>query len=249
MSEKILQSPIPEGPFNIPFARPLTTAEQVADHCGVMIVEGRIAAGERLGEERLAEMCGVSRGPVREALRILERRRLIEIIPRRGAFVRSVSLDSIADLFNVRNALAAMAAGTMAARIAAGQGMEDLGRLQRRAEKIKSLTEDLSCTSLDYSFQLTRFVFATIIGSANLILIDIWKELNENTFWTTIWKVPQEGRTPAEREMRLLQIETVLDRISAGDSRQAEAEMRVTLDAIRDRVLNNLRTSRPSGIR
>lgn len=245
----MIHSDSPERPFQNQFVRPLTTAEQVADHCGLMIVDGRIAAGERVGEERLAEMCGVSRGPVREALRILEKRRLIEIIPRRGAFVRAVSLDSIADLFNVRNALAAMAAGSMATHVAAGQAAKELDRLQRRTDEIREMTQDPACHPHDFSFQMTRYVFAVILGSGNLLLLDMWGELNENTFWTTIWKVPQDGRTMEERKLRLAQMEKVLAQIRDGDATQAEIRMRQSLDDIRDRVLTNLKSSRPSGIR
>ncbi len=244
----MIHSNTPDRPFQSQFARPLTTAEQVADYCGLMIVDGRIAAGERLGEERLAEMCGVSRGPVREALRILEKRRLIEIIPRRGAFVRAVSLDSISDLFNVRNVLAAMAAGTMAERVAAGQATEELARLQRRVDEITEITQDSACQPLDFALQLTRYVFAVILGSGNPLLLDIWSELNENTFWTTIWKAPQDGRTLGERKLRLEQVDDILSEIRAGDAIQAEFKMRQSLNEVRDLVLTNLKSSRPSGI-
>lgn len=213
-----------------------------------MIVDGRLAAGERLGEERLAEMYGVSRGPVREAFRILEKRRLVEIIPRRGAFVRAVNLKTIADLFNVRNALAAMAVGTLARHVADGKAAAEFGRMRQRVDELKKLTENPACPPLDFSFQLTRFVFAAIVGSGNDLLIDIWRGLNENTFWTTIWKEPQDGRTIAERELRFAQIENVLALIHAGDAVMAELKMRECLDDIRDRVLENLKASRPSSI-
>ncbi len=244
-----MQSDHSQQPEQIQTVRPLTTAEQVADHCGLMIVEGRIAAGERMGEERLAEMCGVSRGPVREALRILEKRRLIEIIPRRGAFVRTVSLDTIADLFNVRNALAGMAAGTMAGRNVTEQATKGFDRVERRVLQLSAMSKDPAAQPLDFSYQVTRFVFATILGSGNSLLLDIWGELNENTFWTTIWKVPQIGLTQKERTATCIQIENVLSEIRIGNAAQAEAEMRKCLDAVRDRVLENLENHRPSGIR
>ena len=52
-----------------------------------MILEGGFASGERINENALAARFGVSRGPVREALRILERDGLVTILPRRGAIV------------------------------------------------------------------------------------------------------------------------------------------------------------------
>ena len=54
------------------------------------ILDGRLKPGERLKEVPLAEQLGISRGPIREALRLLERDGLIELIPNRGAVVPAV---------------------------------------------------------------------------------------------------------------------------------------------------------------
>ena len=61
-----------------------STGEQVAKQLGQDILQGRYAAGQRIGEQAVAEMFSLSRGPVRDALRILERQGLVEIRPRRG---------------------------------------------------------------------------------------------------------------------------------------------------------------------
>ncbi len=65
--------------------RPLR--EIVAGQLRLMILEGELQPGERLVEGRLAERLGVSRNPVREAMRSLEATGLIEVVPRRGASV------------------------------------------------------------------------------------------------------------------------------------------------------------------
>src|SRR5689334_19911141 len=93
-----------EGASERSFA-PRTLPDQVAEELGAEIVAGRRKAGERLVELDLARDFGVSRGPIREAIRILERRRLVEVRPRRGAYIKPLSLKSVADLFNVRTAL------------------------------------------------------------------------------------------------------------------------------------------------
>src|SRR6478752_3348260 len=93
---------------------PRTIPDQVAEELGAEIVSGRRKAGERLVELDLARDFGVSRGPIREAIRILERRRLVEVRARRGAYVRPLSLKSVADLFNVRCTLSLLAVRTMA---------------------------------------------------------------------------------------------------------------------------------------
>src|SRR6202453_1746248 len=91
-----------------------TLPEQVAEELGAEIVAGRRKSGERLIELELAQHFGLRRGPIREAIRILERRRLVDFNPRRGAYVRPLSLKSVADLFDVRIALSLLAARTMA---------------------------------------------------------------------------------------------------------------------------------------
>ncbi|MGI3167592.1 GntR family transcriptional regulator [Pseudooceanicola sp. C21-150M6] len=228
--------------------RALTTAEQIAEYCGAMIVEGRIAAGERLGEEKLADLYRVSRGPVRDAFRILEKRRLVEILPRRGAFVRPVTRMSIADLFNVRNALAGMAAATVARRVDMEPDSNVMLKIDRRLGQLRAMADMPGCDPLDFTFQLTRIVYTIIVTSGNKLLEEIWAELNDHTFWTAIWKTPQDCLTGAERRERLAQVEASIEAIRSGDPMAAEHALRFWLDLIRDRVLCNLDANRPSGL-
>jgi len=73
------------------------------------IVEGDLVAGERLSETDLARRLGVSRTPVREALGVLERERLVTVVPRLGAFVRTVTEDDVDEIYVVREALEVLA--------------------------------------------------------------------------------------------------------------------------------------------
>ena len=72
------------------FEPAMSLTEQIADHLGAEIIRGRLKPKARIQELRVAGELGVSRGSVREALLILERRHLIEIVPRRGAVVRAL---------------------------------------------------------------------------------------------------------------------------------------------------------------
>ena len=65
--------------------------EQIAEHIAEAIIRGRMAPQERIRELRVAQELGVSRGSVREALLLLERRHLIQIVPRKGAVVAELS--------------------------------------------------------------------------------------------------------------------------------------------------------------
>ena len=75
-----------------------------------MIRDGQLEPGERLLEDRLAEQLGVSRNPVREAMRALENTGLVEVQPRRGAYVATIDPERAVELLELRSVLEAFAA-------------------------------------------------------------------------------------------------------------------------------------------
>jgi DNA-binding GntR family transcriptional regulator len=87
---------------------------QIADRIGASIVEEQFAPGERLKEVELAASFGVSRATIREALRILEKRGLVSILPQRGARVTELSRKELEDLFEMRAALLGLASRRVA---------------------------------------------------------------------------------------------------------------------------------------
>ncbi|WP_226018848.1 GntR family transcriptional regulator [Novosphingobium sp. FKTRR1] len=81
------------------------------------ILSGELAPGEQLAEEALAELCGVSRTPVRDALRRLEAELLVARNDTQRTFVADWSLDDVADAFDLRASLEGRAARLAAARM------------------------------------------------------------------------------------------------------------------------------------
>jgi DNA-binding GntR family transcriptional regulator len=81
-----------------------------------LILNGEIAPGRKINENQLALRFGTSRGPIREALRSLEGSGLVETIPNRGAFVRSMSVEEVREIYEVRAALFALAGRLLAER-------------------------------------------------------------------------------------------------------------------------------------
>jgi GntR family transcriptional regulator of gluconate operon len=79
--------------------------EAVADQLRDEILDGRIPAGTRLVETELADRFGVSRGPIRDALRELSRAGLAVDLPRRGTFVSSLTERDLADVYVIRSAI------------------------------------------------------------------------------------------------------------------------------------------------
>jgi DNA-binding GntR family transcriptional regulator len=86
---------------------PLTQSlpEQVAARLSERITAGIYAPGRRVMEQEISSEFGVSRGPVREALRLLERDGLVTFLPRRGAQVTQLSIAEVREIFDIRAAL------------------------------------------------------------------------------------------------------------------------------------------------
>lgn len=85
-----------------------TLSDQVLETLQSAIVEGTLEPGQKLREPDLARLCGTSRGPLREALRRLEARRLVVTTPNTGARVISLSSAQLIELYEVREALEGM---------------------------------------------------------------------------------------------------------------------------------------------
>jgi DNA-binding GntR family transcriptional regulator len=103
---------------------PLTQSlpEQIAAQLSERIVSGAYAPGQRIMEQAIAEEFDVSRGPVREALRLLEKEGLVMILPRRGAQVTNPTIEEVNEIFDIR----AMLNGLRDRLIAEGKQREQL---------------------------------------------------------------------------------------------------------------------------
>ena len=210
---------------------PRTIPEQLAEELGADIVAGRRKAGERLIELELAQTFGVSRGPVREALRILERRRMVDLLPRRGAYVRPLSLKSIADLFNVRLALSLLAARTMATSPVESY----VETLARRCKELNDLVE--TGDPIAFARVTTRAVRTIAHGSGNELLLELSIDLANQTVWETIWKTPLDYLTrDVRREAADLMAET-LEAIKTRNPETAVRSLGLLLENDRDRAL------------
>ncbi|KNX76899.1 MULTISPECIES: GntR family transcriptional regulator [Pseudomonas] len=80
------------------FKAPDSLSEQIAHYLAERIIRGELAPGERIQEQKVTQALNVSRGSVREALLILERRHLVAILPRRGAHVTELDENSVRSL-------------------------------------------------------------------------------------------------------------------------------------------------------
>ncbi len=102
-------------PINFDTYQPLR--EAVCETLRDAIRRGILEPGERLMEVQLAEELGISRTPVREAIRKLEQEGYVIMMPRRGTYVSDVSVGDVKEIFEIRSALESLAAGLAARRI------------------------------------------------------------------------------------------------------------------------------------
>src|SRR5262245_25915231 len=110
-------------------------AETAIKHIRAAIMDGELAPGQRLKEHELAGSLGLSRTPVREALRVLNAEGLIDISPKRGASVRKYTAADLRELYHLRSAVE----GYCTRRAAECVTTEDLQALQASCHQFAEL--------------------------------------------------------------------------------------------------------------
>jgi len=136
-----------------------------------------IRPGERMMENKLADEMGVSRTPVREAIRQLELEGFVIMVPRKGAYVAEISLTDIQEVYEIRTALEVLASG-LAAERATTEEIEDMERcLVREAEVLE--TEDILKT-VEADVDLHELVYqasrnARLMGLLNMLREQIYR--------------------------------------------------------------------------
>lgn len=133
--------------------------DEVVTRLRDMIIEGRLAAGTRIHELKLCEALGVSRTPLREALKVLASEGLIELTPSRGATVRRLTPADVLDMLRVLGALEALA-GELACAAASDSEIDEVRDLHAAMMR-KYAKHD----RLEY-FKLNQRIHSTIVRLA-----------------------------------------------------------------------------------
>ena len=157
--------------FELQNHRPLR--EIVYEQLKIQILTGKIAPGTRMMEVELAENLGVSRTPVREAIRKLEKEALVVIEPRRGAYVSDVSVKEMVDTLVVREDLEALAASLTAKRIT----KEELEGLEK---KVTDYSEAIASGDMEQIIRADESFHHKIVAlSGNKALIQLFSSVQE----------------------------------------------------------------------
>ncbi len=114
------------------FKAPDSLAEQIAHHLAERIIRGELKPGERIQELKVTLALNVSRGSVREALLILERRHLIAILPRRGAHVTELTAHKVQSLCTLMSEMYILLGNAVAQRWAVPADLGPFLQIQQR---------------------------------------------------------------------------------------------------------------------
>ena len=195
------------------------------------ILGWNVQPGQPLSEVETANRLGISRTPVREAMHRLAQENLIRVIPGRGAFVASISLNDVAEMFQLRDALE-----PVAARIAAGK--PDNPKLTEFLEAFRNAPELIGagkvaeyqalCTDMDE--QIARMIENSRMES---VLRSLWQEARRI-------RGVSRSNLPRLRESAR-EHEVILQAIIAHDGPAAEAATRQHLSRSFDNILNSMR--------
>lgn len=179
------------------FKRPPTAQEAVLAELRRSIVEGELAPGTQIVQEALAGRLGLSRVPIREALKILEGEGQVSYSPHRGYFVTELNLDDIREVYRIRQILETDAAVVGVPRLTQedldrmADGIEDLARASTRGDLVAMTTAN------------RRFHFAVIEASGMPRLTRLVRQLWDATDpYRSLYYGDQANRELVDRQHR-----------------------------------------------
>ena len=198
------------------------------------ILRGELKPGERLMEVRLAKKLGVSRTPIREAIRKLELEGLVLMIPRRGAEVAEITEKSMRDVLEVRRALEVLAVSLSCDRISG----EQIEALKEAAEEFdRSLTLDDVTRTAEADVHFHDIIYRS---TDNQRLIQLLSNLGEQMYrYRVEYLKHREFHPQISREHKEL-----ISYLEAGQKGQAEEKIAVHIDKQAQAVLETIRRNR-----
>jgi len=218
--------------FDIQNHRPLR--EIVYEELKLLILTGKITPGMRLMEEELAEEMGVSRTPIREAIRKLEKEGLITIEPRKGAYVSQLSTRDMVEILEVRQNAEGFAAALAAQRMTPEQKikLKEIAEAYEAAVEAGDMVEMIKCD--------TTFHHIIVEASQNKILIQMVEQLQELVLRFRYLYYDDFKRA----EKMPLEHKLIYEAILQGDAETAKDSADVHISRLKDLVMSDNSTEK-----
>ncbi|MFG0633384.1 GntR family transcriptional regulator [Pseudomonas sp. xss_2] len=142
------------------FKAPDSLSEQIAHHLAERIIRGELAPGERIQEQKVTQALNVSRGSVREALLILERRHLVAILPRRGAHVTTLDERSVRSLCALMGEFYILLGNAVAQKWRTDSDLLPFLAIQQRLQQAYSSTDIKTFVAESFAVMRAAYPFA-----------------------------------------------------------------------------------------
>ncbi len=211
-----------------------TTADRVFAALQDAIVHGEIPAGSRIGETELAERFGTSRGPLREALRRLESRHLVERTPHVGVRIATLDSSDLIEMYYLREALEGMAA-RLAARNMTEDEVAGLKALLETHHQDAALRANVAYLQREGDFD---FHYRLIQGSHNAALT----ELLIGELYHRVRMYRYQFSAHANRPLKAFaEHQHIVEALEARDGDLAEMLMRRHISAARQNIENHIK--------
>lgn len=208
-----------------------TLADRVFARLQDDIVRGEILPGSKVSETELASRYGVSRGPLREAIRRLESRKLLERVVHVGTRVASLSVNDLIEIYHVREALEGMAA-RLAAEHMTAEEVRGLYDVLAQHEQQQDLREDVAYFQREGDLD---FHYRIIQGSHNATL----SQLLIGELYHLVRMYRYQFSTVANRPQKALnEHRRIVEAIEARDAEMAELLMRRHISSARKNIEN-----------
>ena len=195
------------------------------------ILKGELAPGERLMEIQLAEKLGVSRTPIREAIRKLELEGLVLMIPRKGAEVAKISEKSLKDVLEVRRSLEELAIELACQRIR-DTDMEDMDAAQAAFRDAIAKGDAMEIAETDEAYHDVIYNC-----TRNTRLVQILNNLREQMYRFRLEYIKDEDK----RQILLIEHEKILKALRSRHVAEARAAVREHIDNQESTVLKKLK--------
>lgn len=186
------------------FTRPPTAQEAVLAQVRRELVSGALRPGQQVRQEQLAERYGVSRVPLREALKILEGEGQVVYHPHRGYFVTELSVEDLVEVYRLRELLEAEAIRAAVPNLT-DRSMADLQTAQSAVVRADRTRDVAAITEANRRFHFTLF---EVSGKARLVRIlrQLWD--STDVYRTVYFTQPaNRGRVAAEHDQQLVAME------------------------------------------
>jgi len=157
--------------------RPAGLVEKLSEAMTEAILEGIFKEGDQLTELDLQKQFNISRTPIRESFRVLEKKGLVEVIPRKGAFVKRISPRDIEDHFPVRSVLEGLAAKQAYPKMSAN----NLELMDRALARMKTAAENEDTKNYWKQHIIFHEIFINACG--NQLLINLLQTLRMQIMW------------------------------------------------------------------